>query len=97
MEGRTSGGARKVQKSDERWPALWPSWDDSNDASELKKANGGIAVEGSTDATQGDAAIDLTSPGLSVIVEAIDLSRKIFQRMKDCVIYSVAALVLPVR
>jgi len=84
MEGRTSGSARKVQKSDERWPALWPSWDDSNEAPELTKANVGIAVEGSTYVAQGEAAIDLTSPGLSVI---IDLSRKIFQQEKNYVVY----------
>ena len=79
MEGRTSGGARKVHKSDERWSALWLSWDAGNDAPELKKANVSIAVEGGTDAAQRAAAIVLTSPWLSVIVEAIDLSRKIFK------------------
>ena len=77
MEGRTSGGARKVQKSDERWPALWPSWD--ADAPELKKAHGGIAAEGS--------ATDLTRPGHPVIVEAIDLPRKILQRMENYVFH----------
>merc|ERR1712012_1409723 len=56
----------------------------------MGKANVGIAVEGATDAAQGAAAIVLTSPGLSVIVEAIDLSRKIFQRMKNYVIYRIA-------
>ena len=29
MESKTSGSARKVQKSDERWPALWPNWNDN--------------------------------------------------------------------
>ena len=29
MESKTSGSARKVQKSDERWPALWPTWNDN--------------------------------------------------------------------
>ena len=38
----------------------------------------------------GSAAIVLTSPGLSVIVEATDLSRKIFRRMKNYVIYRIA-------
>ena len=28
MEDKTSGSAKKVQKSDERWPALWPNWID---------------------------------------------------------------------
>ena len=60
------------------------------DAPALEQANVGIAVDGATVAAPGAAAIVLTSPGLSVIVEAIDLSRKIFQRMKNCVIYSIA-------
>ena len=38
----------------------------------------------------GSAAIVLASPGLSVILEAIDLSRKIFRRMKNYVIYRIA-------
>ena len=61
-----------------------------NHAPALKKANVGIAVDGATVAAQGAAAVVLTSLGLSVILEAIDLSRKIFQRMKNCVIYSIA-------
>ena len=28
MERKTSGSARKVQKGDERWTALWPNWND---------------------------------------------------------------------
>ena len=80
MERRIS---RKVHKSDERCPALWPSWVAGNDAPELKKANASIAVEGASDAAQGDAAIVLTGLGLSVFVGAIDVSRKIFQRMKN--------------
>ena len=59
--------------------------DGVNDVLALKKANVGIAVDGATVAAQGAAATVLTSPGLSAIVEAIDLSRKIFQRMKNFV------------
>jgi len=64
--------------------------DGVNDAPALKKANVGIAVEAATDAAQGASAIVLTSPGLPVIVEAIDLAWKIFQRMKNYVIYRIA-------
>ena len=63
--------------------------DGVNEALALKKANVGIGVDGATVAAQGAAAIVLTSPGLSAFVEAIDLSRKIFQRMKNYVIYSI--------
>ena len=63
--------------------------DGVNHAPALKKANVGIAADGATVAAQGAAAIVLTSLGFSVIVEAIDLSRKIFQRMKNFVIYSI--------
>ena len=64
--------------------------DGVNDAPALKKADIGIAVEGATDAARAAADIVLTSPGLSVIVEAISMSRVIFQRMRNYVIYRVA-------
>ena len=63
--------------------------DGVNDVLALKKASVGIAVDGATVVAQGAAATFLTSPGLSAIVEAIDLSRKIFRRMKNYVIYSI--------
>ena len=50
----------------------------------------GVAVEGATGTAQGASAIVLTSAGLSIIVEAIDLARKIFQRMKNHMIYRIA-------
>ncbi len=64
--------------------------DGVNDAPALKKADCGIAVSGATDAARAAAAIVLTTPGLSVIVDAIKESRKIFQRMNSYAIYRIA-------
>jgi hypothetical protein len=67
--------------------------DGVNDAPALKKADVGIAVEGATDAARAAADLVLTAPGLSVIVDAIEISRAIFQRMKNYVIYRVACTI----
>jgi H+-transporting ATPase len=64
--------------------------DGVNDAPALKKADCGIAVSGATDAARAAAAIVLTTPGLSVIIDAIKESRKIFQRMQSYAIYRIA-------
>jgi len=56
-------------------------------ASSLKKGDAGIAVSGATDAAKSAAAIVLTRPGLSVIIDAIKESRKIFERMNSYAIY----------
>lgn len=64
--------------------------DGVNDAPALKKADAGIAVAGSTDAAKSAAAIVLTKPGLSVIIDSIKQSRKIFQRMTNYSIYRIA-------
>lgn len=64
--------------------------DGVNDAPALKKSDCGIAVEGATDAAKSAAAIVLTKPGLSVIIDAIKESRKIFQRMNSYTIYRMA-------
>jgi len=63
--------------------------DGVNDAPALKKADAGIAVSGATDAARAAAAIVLLTPGLSVIIEAIKESRKIFQRMNSYTIYRI--------
>jgi H+-transporting ATPase len=63
--------------------------DGVNDAPALKKADCGIAVSGSTDAARAAADIVLLTPGLSVIIEAIKQSRKIFQRMNSYAIYRI--------
>jgi H+-transporting ATPase len=67
--------------------------DGVNDAPALKKADVGIAVSGATDAARSASDIVLTDPGLSVIIDAIQISRKIFQRMKNYVIYRIACTI----
>ena len=64
--------------------------DGVNDAPALKKADCGIAVSTATDAARAAAAIVLMTPGLSVIIDAIKESRKIFQRMNSYAMYRIA-------
>jgi H+-transporting ATPase len=64
--------------------------DGVNDAPALKKADCGIAVASATDAARAAASIVLIAPGLSVIIDAIKESRKIFQRMNSYAIYRIA-------
>ncbi len=64
--------------------------DGVNDAPALKKADAGIAVSGATDAARAAADIVLLTPGLSIIIDAIKESRKIFQRMNSYAIYRIA-------
>ena len=55
--------------------------DGINDAPALKQAEVGIAVENATDVAKAAASIVLTEGGLSGILTAIELSRRIYQRM----------------
>ena len=64
--------------------------DGVNDAPALKQADAGIAVSGASDAARAAADIALLTPGLSVIVDAIKESRKMFQRMNSYAIYRIA-------
>jgi len=64
--------------------------DGVNDAPALKKADCGIAVSGATDAARAAASIVLLTPGLSVIIDAVKESRRIFQRMNSYAIYRIA-------
>ncbi len=63
--------------------------DGVNDAPALKKADCGIAVSGATDAARAAASIVLLASGLSVIIDAIKESRRIFQRMNSYAIYRI--------
>jgi H+-transporting ATPase len=64
--------------------------DGVNDAPALKKADSGIAVSDATDAARAAASIVLMTSGLSVMIDAIKESRKIFQRMNSYAIYRIA-------
>jgi len=64
--------------------------DGVNDAPALKKADCGISVSDATDAARAAAAIVLMTPGLTVIIDAIKESRRIFQRMNSYAIYRIA-------
>ena len=64
--------------------------DGVNDAPALKQADWGIAVSGATDAARSAAELILTAPGLSVIINAIEEARRIFERMTSYTIYRIA-------
>lgn len=67
--------------------------DGVNDAPALKQADVGIAVSGATDAARAAAALILTAPGLSVIIDGITEARRIFERMMSYMLYRVAMTV----
>ncbi len=80
---------RIVELLQEKGHIVGMTGDGVNDAPALKKADIGIAVDGATDAAKSAAGIVLTQPGLSVIIDAIRESRKIFQRMNNYAIYRI--------
>ncbi len=64
--------------------------DGVNDAPALKQADAGIAVSGAADAARAAADVALLNPGLSVIIDSVKESRKMFQRMNNYAIYRIA-------
>ena len=57
----------------------------------LNETNVSISVGSVTDAAQGAPTIVVTSQGFSVIVDAVDLVRKIFQRIETYVISRISS------
>ncbi|MEM7075295.1 MAG: plasma-membrane proton-efflux P-type ATPase [Pseudomonadota bacterium] len=64
--------------------------DGVNDAPALKQADCGVAVSGATDAARAAAALVLTAPGLSTIIDAIEEARRIFERILNYIVYRIA-------
>ena len=67
--------------------------DGVNDSPALKQAELGTAVCEATDVAKASASIILTQPGLGEIIDAVDVSRKTYQRMLTWVINKITKVV----
>ncbi|PLJ77491.1 plasma-membrane proton-efflux P-type ATPase [Infirmifilum sp. SLHALR2] len=82
-----------VRKFQERGHVVAVTGDGVNDAPALSQAEVGIAVENATDAAKSAASIVLVKPGLSVIVDAVKISRVIHERAVTWVVNKVVKTV----
>ncbi|MBT9537286.1 MAG: plasma-membrane proton-efflux P-type ATPase [Nitrospirae bacterium] len=67
--------------------------DGVNDAPALKQAEMGIAMSNATDVAKASASVVLTEPGISVIINAVTISRQTYQRMLTWVINKVTKVI----
>lgn len=67
--------------------------DGVNDAPALKQAEMGIAVYNAADVAKASASVVLTEPGVSVIINAVTISRQTYQRMLSWVINKVTKVI----
>lgn len=67
--------------------------DGVNDAPALKQAQLGVAVSESTDVAKSSASIVLTVPGLSGIIQAVDISRQTYQKMLTWVLNKITKVI----
>ncbi len=70
-----------VRRLQEQGHVVGMTGDGVNDAPALRQAEVGIAVANAADVARAAASIVLTQPGLGEMVAAIELSRRIYQRM----------------
>lgn len=82
-----------VKALEERGHIVAMTGDGVNDAPALKQADCGVAVSGATDAARSAAALILTAPGLSTIINAIMEARAIFERIASYIYYRIAMTV----